>query len=128
MGEEIKEYIVKELGRHYKESDVIFAEAQRAGLNWNEAKELVEEVKFTAGARIARRQSPLLLLVGIGTMIGGLLLSGFILLETLNGTIIFLLNMPIPYLGNLVYFSVGLAMIGGAAWGTGRAILDAIGQ
>ena len=128
MSEELREFVVKELGRHHKENDVIFAVARRADLNWNEAKDLVEDVKLSQGTRIARRQSPLLLLVGIGTMIGGLLLSGFILVETLNGAIIIFLNLPIPYLGNLVYFCLGLAMIGGAAWGTGRAILDAIGQ
>ena len=128
MSEEIVEYIVKELGRHRKESDLIFAVAQRADLDWNDAKELVEDVKLAQGTRIARRQSLLLLVVGIGTLLGGLALTTWVVLETLNGTIIFLFDLPIPYSGNLVYFCTGLAMIAGSAWGLGRVVLDVVGR
>ncbi|MBE9506695.1 MAG: hypothetical protein IMY86_01480 [Chloroflexi bacterium] len=128
MSEEITEYIVRELGRHRKENNIIFAVAKRANLDWGQAKELVEEVKITQSARIARRQSPLLLVLGIGTMIGGVVLSVSVAFGTLSGVIIFLPALPIPYLGNAVLFLTGLAMIAGAAWGLGRLVLDVTGS
>jgi len=128
VSEEITEYIVRELGRHRKENNIIFAVAKWANLDWGQAKELVEEVKITQSARIARRQSPLLLVLGIGTMIGGVVLSVSVAFGTLSGVIIFLPALPIPYLGNAVFFLTGLAMIAGAAWGLGRLVLDVTGS
>lgn len=126
MGEEIAEYIVRELGRHRPEDEVIFAVARRENLNWDEAQRLVQDVKFKQRGRVARRQSPLLLTVGVGTIIGGLALSGYVVVATLDGLIILLPGVMIPYLGNVVYFLTGLAMIAGSAYGMGRVLSDAL--
>jgi hypothetical protein len=124
MDEEIMEYIVRELGRHRPENDIIFTLAQREDLNWDEARRLVQDVKFHQSSRVARRQSPLLLVVSVGTLIGGLALSGGVAFATLDGFIIFLPSLPIPYLGNLVYFLTGLAMVAGAVIGLYRLIRE----
>jgi hypothetical protein len=126
VGQEITEYIVRELGRHRPEDEVIFAVARRENLNWDEAQRLVQDVKFNQRGRVARRQSLLLLTVGVGTIIGGLALSGYVAVATLDGLIIFLPGVMIPYLGNVVYFLTGLAMIAGSAYGMGRVLSDAL--
>lgn len=128
MDEKLGEYVVRELGRHHKESDIVFAVAKRSNLNWNEAQQLVDEIKATHGTRIARRQSPLLVGIGLVTAVAGLFLTISTLIDTLNGVIIFLLDLPIPYLGNVVYLGTGLAMVAGAAWGLGQVVVDVIGK
>jgi hypothetical protein len=40
-----------------------------------------------------------------------------VLVATLSGWVIFLLRFPVPYLGNLVYFLLGLSMIAGGIRG-----------
>ena len=55
--------------------------------------------------------------MGIGLVLAGLILSVFIIYETLQGVIIFFLRLPIPYLGNATYFLAGIGMIAGGLRG-----------
>ncbi len=117
-----------ELGQHKPEDDVIFAVAQRGNMNWDEASRFVQQVQTERRTEIARRQSPLILIVALVTAIGGAGLAGYVASATLNGVIIFFLDLPIPYLGNLVYFVIGMAMVIGAAVGLGEMVSDLLGR
>ena len=128
MSDDLTEFIVSELGKHKPENDVVFAVAQRGNLSWNEAHRLVQEVKTERRTHIARRQSPLLLIVALVTAIAGAGLAGYAAFATLDGVIIFFLSLPIPYLGNAVYFVIGVAMLIGAAVGLGQMIPDLLGR
>jgi hypothetical protein len=124
MNEEITEYIIRELGRHRPENDIVRNVACCANVSWDEARRLVAEVKAKHRGRVVRRQSPVLLALGVATFIGGFFLSMGMVLATLGGAVVFFINVPVPYLGNMVYFVTGLGMMAGGAWGLGPVVLE----
>ena len=119
---ETTEFVVRELGKHRSRDDIIQALCEQGGFDWYRAKEFVQRVESEHGSRIAVRQSPLLIIIGLGTLLAGLALSAWVTWETLRGTIIFFFSMPIPYLGNAVYFITGLGMIAGSIAGMWKTI------
>ncbi|MFL7792553.1 MAG: hypothetical protein AB8I69_10465 [Anaerolineae bacterium] len=124
MNERTVEYIVKELGRHRAENDIIRTVVHLEDTSWEEAKRMVAAVKVRYKGQIVRRQSPVLMAIGAVTFIGGFALCAGMVVATLEGINIFFLSLPIPYSGNIIYFVTGLGMMGGAAWGSGSAIVD----
>ena len=125
MREETIEYIVKELGQHRPENDIVRAVVYLEDVSWEEARRIVAEVKIKYRGRVVRRQGPLLIAVGIVTFIGGLALCVGMVIATLEGFSIFFLGVPtVPFLGNVVYFVTGLGMMAGGAWGLGPVVLD----
>jgi hypothetical protein len=128
MNDALAELIVSELGKHKSENDVVFAVAQQGNMSWDEAHRLVQEVKVERRTHIARRQSPLLLGIALVMAIAGVGLAGYAAFATLDGVIIFFLSLQIPYLGNVVYFVTGVAMVIGAAVGLGQMIPDLLGR
>jgi len=122
---EATEFVVRELGKHRSQDDIIRALCEQAGFNWKQAQQFVKRVEAEHGNRIAMRRSPILVIIGLGTLLIGVGLTLWVTLETLQGTIIFFISMPIPYLGNLVYFITGLGMIAGGIaglWSTIKAL------
>ncbi|HEX6036003.1 MAG TPA: hypothetical protein VFY83_16310 [Anaerolineales bacterium] len=75
MNEELTPFIVKELSRHHDRKEVVRKVCERGGLNWKEAEHLVDQVEAQHGRAIAKRQTPLLLFISIGTLLLGLGLS-----------------------------------------------------
>jgi hypothetical protein len=124
MREETVEYIVKELGKHRVENDIIRTVVHLEDVSWEEAKRMVAAVKARCKGQIARRQSPVLVAIGMVTFLGGAALSVGMVIATVMGMSIFFLSLPIPYSGNVIYFVTGLGMMAGAAWGTGSAMLE----
>lgn len=124
MRDETVEYVVGELGKHRSENDIIRTVVYLEDTSWEEAKQIVAQIKIRCRGQIARRQGPLLIAVGAMTFIGGLALCASMVIATLQGFAIFFLSLPIPYLGNLVYFVTGLGMMAGGAYGTGPAVLE----
>jgi len=114
---EATDFVIRELGKHHQRNDIIQRICEVGGINWREAEKFVQQVEAENKGAIALKQSPLITLIGIGTMIGGLLVMILIVAETLQGTIIFFLSFPVPYLGNIVYFFTGLAMMVAGIWG-----------
>ena len=86
-------------------------------MNWGEAEKFLRKVEAENKSAIALKQSPVITLIGIGTIILGLGLTVWVITETLHGYIIFFLSFPVPYLGNAFYLLMGLAMIIGGMWG-----------
>ena len=124
MRERTVKYIVKELGQHRPENDIVRTVVYLEDVSWEEANRIVADVKIRYQGRIVRRRSPLLVAVGLVTFIGGLALSVGMIIATLEGVVLFFFSMPVPYSGNIGFFLIGLGMMAGSAFGTGSAILD----
>src|SRR5512139_2220660 len=95
------DYVIRELGKHHQRNDIIQRLCEAGEISWKDAEKFVQQVEDENTSKIALRQSPLVTLIGIGSALVGLALMAWVALETLQGTIIFLLH--IPYLGNLSY-------------------------
>jgi len=112
--EKIKAYIIRELGRHKKREDVIYAVCEKTGLSWAEAQRLVYEVAYEGRKSIAARQSPLVIIFGSAFVIGGFGLAIFSLVaffQTLAS------DIGIPDYRSLVTLVLGLAMMAGGIIG-----------
>ena len=116
------DYVIKELGGHGDQNELIRQVCERGGMSWQQAEAFVLRVAAEHEHLIARRRSPLLLTLGVLTLIGGgvlTLLSGYSLFAYYSfwagdpsAT-----TGPVLSLQNAVYgVGVGLAMLlGGAA-------------
>jgi hypothetical protein len=116
--QEATDFVIRELGKHHPRNDIIQKVCESVdGMNWGEAEKFVKQVEAENRSAIALKQSPLVTFIGVCTIIFGLGLTVWVTFETLQGYIIFFLSFPIPYLGNIFYFLLGLAMTGGGIWG-----------
>jgi hypothetical protein len=70
--EEATQFVVRELGRHHNRNEIIVALCERMGLGWKEAECLVLEVESQHGRSIAARQSPIIIVLGIGLLVIGM--------------------------------------------------------
>jgi len=125
--QETTSFVISELAKHRNRNDLIMALCEKTGSSWDQAQRLVQQVESENRKAIKARQSPLLIIIGVGIVISGLLLATYTVVITLNGTIILFLDIPIPYLGNATYFCTGLAMMGGGVVGllrTARSLVQ----
>jgi hypothetical protein len=93
-------------------------------MKWAEAEKLVDEIESNNSLEIYSRQKPFTIILGSTIGLGGLILSGFILYETITGLIIYVGMVPIPYLGNLIFLGLGLGMLIGGSRGVIKALTD----
>ncbi|MBN1305416.1 MAG: hypothetical protein JXA13_13340 [Anaerolineales bacterium] len=128
--ESIKAHIFKRLSRNHNPDDIIFELCDRANMSWPEAKKLVHMVQHEQGNAITRRQSPLLIMIGLVVFAGGaylLVASGGLIFELVSQFNI-TESDPIQNLGPLAYLAyyapyaipkavTGLAMIIGSMVG-----------
>jgi hypothetical protein len=110
-------FVIKEIAGHRHRNDIIIALCEKTGSSWDQVQRFVQRVESENRQAITARQSPLLIMIGVGTIIAGLLVVAYYGFRTLTGTIYIFLNMPIPYLGNAVYIGTGLAMTAGGIVG-----------
>ncbi len=80
MDEQLVKRIVKDLGKQRSRNEIIREVCEQSGLNWPEAEQLVQQVAQEHGRTIARRQSPLMILLSVGTLLIGV----FLLLQSLE--------------------------------------------
>lgn len=129
MDQETREFIVSELGKHRHRRDVIADLCVRHNLDWKQAEALVRQVEIYDAQRVARKQSPLLIILGVGVILVGLALT--------IDAIVYFWNLPqmdsIEQLTNaqLAYYTaaslvIGLAMITGGIIGLRRVLADAL--
>ena len=115
--QEATEFVIRELGRHHQRNDIIQKLCETGGMNWSQAEKFLEMVETQNRSRIAAKQSPLVAVIGVFIVIAGLAIALVTIYETLQGTIMFLLALPIPYLGNLILILIGIGMIAGGIRG-----------
>ena len=124
VDEALKAKIIKDLSKHRTENFIVTDICESTGMKWDEAERLVEEIQANNSLEISSRQKPFLLILGSTLAVGGLILSGFILYETLSGLIIFVGPVPIPYLGNIIFFILGLGLIIGGTRGVIKTLRE----
>lgn len=64
-------YVVQESGRHADQDDIIREVSLRRHINWYDAEKLVNSIQQAHALAIAKRRTPLQLLIAIPTMMGG---------------------------------------------------------
>jgi hypothetical protein len=117
----VTDYIVYKLGQHVSQNDLIFDLCQRTGKSWDQVSTLVASVQQQHESRIARQQSPIYLVLGIGVLIAGLYLACgglfyFVELIVAGTFSIDPLALRRDYT-TLIRIGTGLAMIAGASFG-----------
>jgi len=115
--QEAIDFVIQELGKHHQKNDIIQKLCESTSMNWNQAEKFIQQVEAQHRGLIASKQGPFVTVMSIGTVFIGFAISAFIIYETLQGVIIFFLRLPIPYLGNITYFLVGIGMIIGGLRG-----------
>jgi hypothetical protein len=126
MNEEITNLIIKELGRHRSRNELIRSVCEQGSLNWGEAERLIQQVEEQHKRTIAKRQSPILLLISFAMVAAGIVFFfysiqffiDFFLGETLDK----LLSLPSGYY-KLVALPVGLGMVIGGLIGVWKTLL-----
>ncbi|HEX9332324.1 MAG TPA: hypothetical protein VF896_10570 [Anaerolineales bacterium] len=121
--QEATDFVIRELGKHRQRNDIIQKLCEEGGMNWGDAEKFMRRVEVENKSAIALKQSPLITVIGMGTIILGLALTLWVAIETIQGYIIFFLSFPVPYLGNIFYFITGLAMLLGGMWGMWDTII-----
>ncbi|HEY4691422.1 MAG TPA: hypothetical protein VIK33_19090 [Anaerolineae bacterium] len=118
------DFVVGELSRNRPRNDIVMALCSRMNYSWNEAEKLIQKVERESRKQITVRRSPFLMVLSIGTIIGGLLLAGFGLYELSQGVLFFSVDLIVVYfqMPTPIMVITGLAMIGGGAWGALRTI------
>jgi hypothetical protein len=119
---QLEKMIISELSKHRNPNDIIPVICEQYSLNWPEAQAIVERVRSARRSEINKKDNNLSLILGFIMIIAGILLSLTILFLTLDGVIIFILRLPIPYLGNLAFFLLGIFIAAGGWIGRSQAM------
>ena len=69
--EELSKLIIKELSQHHNRNDIITKVCDQSTLTWKEADNLITEVQAQNKRKITARQSPILIILSIGTLLLG---------------------------------------------------------
>ena len=125
MNEELTNLIIKELAKHHDRKDIIQKVCEGSHLNWTEAEHLIEQVETQHRRKIAGRQSPLLMILSIGTLLLGLgllaynfqFLAGFFQKDTLGQ----ILSLRRGYY-ELIGLLTGLGMTVGGFYGVWKTL------
>jgi hypothetical protein len=123
----VVDFVVREYGRHRSRDEIIRALSQQYRLAWDDAQELTAKVEREHRRRIAARQSPFFIFLGVVTIIGGLVLTGrgmFVLYALYFNTTHGVVSVPNP---QALWFVIGqmftgIAMVAGATIGLGQTI------
>ncbi len=117
------DFVIQELSKHHQRNDIVQRLCETNGVNWAMAEKFVQQVEAENRSAIALKQSPLITFLGICIAIAGMGLMVWVATETIQGYVIFFLSFPVPYLGNIVYFFTGLAMMVAGLWGVWDTIV-----
>ena len=119
-------YVVKELGSHVEEDDIIREVSLRGQMDWYEAEKYVNETKDRYALTIAKRRSPLLLIIAVPTLVAGIVwfvTTGVAVLANGDGAIPLIATL----LESIRHFIGSIAMILGGSVGIYR-VLKSLGK
>ena len=114
---ERRAFVIRELGRHRDENEVILALCEGTGMKWGEAERFVEHIRAVHYEDIKGQRKPLLVGLAGAAILAGALINVIILLATLRGIFFFYYIVPVPFLGNAAGFLVGAGMMLGGVMG-----------
>lgn len=109
--QEATEFVIRELGRHRSRDDIVREICEQTNWPWKQVQHFVQRVEVQHQDQITGRQMPLLIALGVGTIVGGLLLIVFAIYSSSSGEG-----------ANLSYALVGLGMLVGGIAGIWRAV------
>lgn len=113
--EELTDFVVRELGKQRRHSDVVMDVCERTGMDWKTAQKFVYQVAFDNRKRVAARQSPLAIIFGIAFVVGGLALALISVIATIQGISIH--YRGVPYVGNILGVGFGVLLLAGGVIG-----------
>ena len=74
MSEDLTQRIVNDLSRHRSRNEIVRMVCEEGGLDWPQAEQFVQRVETEQAHTIARKQSPLLIFLSIGSVLMGIVL------------------------------------------------------
>ncbi|GAB4197816.1 MAG: hypothetical protein OHK0022_16430 [Roseiflexaceae bacterium] len=116
--------VIKLFGSHLSAEQIARKLCEEYQLGWGDAKELVAYVETTQRRRVARRQSPLLIALGIATLVGGLFLvvtNGLAVTRAFDFDTMTLRAYANPRI--LEMLGLGVMMVLGSVIGLGQTIV-----
>lgn len=75
--DQARAFVVRELGMHRDRDDILLVLCRELNIDWSRAEQFVSDVELQYGQRIARKQSPLLMVIGLGVILAGLALTTY---------------------------------------------------
>ena len=115
--QEATDFVISELGKHHQKNDIIQKLCESTSMNWSQAEKFIQQVWAEHGTVIAQKQSPMIVAIGTVVVLAGLFIAVLTIYLTLQGENIRMRGLPFPYAGNIGYFLIGAAMIGGGLRG-----------
>ena len=112
---ELTTFVIRELGKHRRRSDIVMDVCERTGMEWPAAQRLVYQIAFDHRKKVAARQSPLAIIFGVGFVVGGFalaLFSAILILLEIN-----LHYEGISYAGNIAGIGFGVILMAGGIIG-----------
>jgi len=122
MTDDVTKKIIRDLSKNRPRNSMITEICDVYRLNRDQAENLVDQIAEKHAAEIHSRQRPFYLLLGGALALGGFLLSVYMFFAAKNGLIFYLMKLPIPYLGNAVFFLLGILVIFGGLRGVSRIV------
>lgn len=122
--EELVELVVRRLASHTRPNDIAYELCERTGLSWPQAEALVHEIAANQRHRIGRRQTPILLITGLMTILIGVGLFAYsfsVIRPVFQDPGAFALAIPWLW-QELVMMAIGTAMVIGGILGLWHAL------
>ncbi len=77
MDEQLTQKVVDELSRHRSRNEIIRSVCEESSMNWPQAEQFVQKVETEHAHTIARKQSPLMIFLSIGSLLVGAALLAY---------------------------------------------------
>jgi hypothetical protein len=119
-------YVIRELGSHMDEDDVIREVSLRGEMDWYEARDFVIRIQSDYAINIAKKRGPLLLIIAIPTVVAGavwFVITGSAVLASGDSS----LGLATTLLQSIQHFTGSIAMILGGSVGIYR-VLKSLGK
>jgi hypothetical protein len=123
--EKVVQFVISQLGRHHSRNDIIQRLCEQEGWPWKQAERFVRKVEIQHHHKIAARQSPIIIFLGVGSLIAGAVIvvfTGVSLVEWVNHPSV---TNPEQVENSPYYvaaFVTGLGMVIGGIAGIWRAV------
>jgi hypothetical protein len=120
--QEATEFVIKEFKRQRHRNDIIMDLCQKTGASWEQAQRFVQKVEAEHRQEITAGTVPLLVMIGVVTIVAGLALGAYAIFYTMNGRALYVPGVPVPFLGNVTYGVTGVGMVLGGIVGILRSL------
>jgi hypothetical protein len=85
--QEAVEFVIHQLGRQHNHDSIIRTLCEKEEWTWQEARHFVQRVAIEHHDKIAARQTPLFIMLGVGSIVAGVAMTAYGIYFILNGEI-----------------------------------------